>query len=107
MRSARPSGGPAVREHGDRRGLREHAGDPALDAADLGVVEVLGERALARALGDDGAQRPRVRGGLEQQLAADGQAEPADARRVDVTAAGAGSRCAARRSRSPAQPKAL
>ncbi len=82
----------AVGEHRDRGGLREHAGDPALDAADLRVVEVLGERALPGALGDDGAQRLRVRGGLEQQLAADGEAEAADARRIDVRAGGAGRR---------------
>ena len=74
----------AVREHGDRRGLGEHPAEPALDAAELGVVEVLGERALPGALGDDRAQRARVRGGLEQQLAADREPEPADPGRVDV-----------------------
>ena len=51
---------------------------------ELRVVEVLGERALAGALGDDRAQRAGVGGGLEQELAPDRETEPADARRIDV-----------------------
>ena len=102
----RSSGGEAFGEHGQRSGLDDPVGEPALDAAHAGRVQVLGERPHAGTLGHDRAERARVRRRLEQQLAADGEPEAADAVGVDVRPTaeephGGGT------SASPPQPKAL
>ena len=80
------------------RGLRER--EPAARPAE----QVLADRADAGALGDDGAE-PGVGGsGLQHHLAADGEADPADAAVLT-----SGRRCsqatAASMSLAPAQPK--
>ena len=64
------------------------------------VVDALSD-AQPGALGDDGLQAGRLGGRLEQDLAADGEAEAADAVGVDVGAAFAGSR---RRRGCPGRP---
>ena len=69
-------------------GLGEQRRERLLQVAQRRVVPVLGDRADAGALGDDGAQPGVLRGGLEQHLAADGEPEAADALRVHVRAAG-------------------
>ena len=76
-------------------------------AGRVGHVLLLGDRAQPGALGHDGPQAGVVRGGLQQQLAADGQAEAADAAALRRRGGRAGSATAARRSGSPPQPRAL
>ena len=78
---------------GGRQGAREDRGCRANRAAgqdpldETGVRDVVADRLAARALGDDRLERVRVCGGVDQHLAADREADPADPVGIDVRAA--------------------
>ena len=76
-----------VGQHGNGRRLRQPVGAPALQTTDAGGLQMLCERADARTFGDDHPQAPVVRSRLEQQLAADREAEAGDPPALDVKAA--------------------
>ena len=83
-RPRRSGRGHGVRQDGNRGRLGQPVGAPALQAADAGGLQMLRERADARTLGHDRPQARVVRGRLEQQLAADRQAEAGDPSALDV-----------------------